>query len=194
MLDYLVILAWMALVGLIGFMASLAMNGYPDYLGMFGPVGTQMIFFFVLTFPVGMYMYLSESRYLYATLGKRKVGIQVVGSEGSLASKKSILVRTIVKLLPWEIAHTCMWQMQYVFYTAGYDAEVPAWIMIGLSLSMLLVGVYIAMIVLRLDRRGPHDILAGTQVVARVDAVPDINDAIDRVLPQAGLECYTTYV
>lgn len=167
LIDYLVILAWIAIVGLVGFVISVMAGGYPDYLGAFGPFGAQIIFFLVMTFPVGAYLYLTESGTHHATFGKRKVGIRVVGSDGGMPSKRSILLRTIIKLLPWEVAHTFVWQMQYVFYRSGYEAEMPEWIFVGLSISIILVVIYIGMIALRPDGRGPHDLLAGTLVVLR---------------------------
>jgi hypothetical protein len=55
--------------------------------------------------------------------------------------------------------------MQYVSYKEGYDAEVPAWIIIGLCMAMAAVLVYVAMIAIRRDGKAPHDIVAGTEVV-----------------------------
>lgn len=167
LIDYLVILFWMAIVGLVAFVASLTIGGYPDYLGMFGPIGTQIIFFFILTLPVGVYLYRTESGARHATLGKRRVGIEVSSADGDSPSIRSILIRTVVKLLPWEIAHTFVWQMQYVFYQFGYEADVPIWIFVGLYVSIVLVVLYISMIVIRRDGRAPHDIAAGTRVVLR---------------------------
>ena len=82
--------------------------------------------------------------------------------------RRNILLRTIVKLLPWEIAHTFVWQMQYVFYKSGYEADVPVWIFVGLNVPIVLIFIYIAMIALRRDGRAPHDLAGGT-IVKRVD-------------------------
>lgn len=165
--DYLAILAWMATIGLVGFVISLIMGGYPDYLGMFGPVGTQIIFFFVLTLPVGVYLYKTESGVRHATVGKRRVGIEVTSTDGGPPSKRNIVIRTVVKLLPWELAHTFIWQMQYVFYQFGYEADVPIWIFVGLNIPAILVILYVSMIAIRRDGRAPHDIASGTRVVLR---------------------------
>lgn len=164
-IDYLVIMAWMATIGLAGIVLSLLFGGYPDFLGSFGPIGTQILFFFVLTFPVGMYLYKTESGHQHATIGKRKTGMQVSGLDGAAPSRRSIFLRTLVKLLPWEIAHTFIWQMQYVFYRSGYEVDVPIWIFLGLNMSMILVIIYVAMIVLRKDGQAPHDIVAKTHVI-----------------------------
>lgn len=76
-IDYLVILIWMVTIGLIGFSLSLLFGGYPDFLGELGPIGTQVLFFFVLTFPVGIYLYKTESGSRHATIGKQKTDMRV---------------------------------------------------------------------------------------------------------------------
>lgn len=164
LIDYLVILAWMVTIGLVGFVLARLFGGYPDFLGTLGPIGTQIVAFFVLTFPVGVYLYKAESGSQHATIGKRKIGLRVSGLDGTAPSRSSIFLRTLVKLLPWEIAHTFVWQMQYVFYRSGYEADMPMWILVGLNASMILVTIYVAMIVLRKDGRAPHDLVAKTYV------------------------------
>lgn len=166
-LDYAIILIWMAFIGLISSLLYLAAGGYPDYLGTLGPFGAQILFFFVLTFPAGLYLYVTESSTRHATFGKRKAGLKVTKTDGGELTKKNILMRTVVKLLPWEIAHTFAWQMQYVFYRNGYDSDVPVWIFIGLQLATVLAVIYVATIAIRRDGRGPHDVAAGTLVVYR---------------------------
>lgn len=164
-IDYLVILIWMATIGLIWFSLSLLFSEYPEFLGELGPIGTQVLFFFILTLPVGIYLYKTESGSRHATIGKRKTGMWVSRLDGAAPSKSSIFLRTLVKLLPWEIAHTFVWQMQYIFYRSGYEADVPSWIFIGLIVSIILVIIYLAMIILRKDGRAPHDLVANTYVV-----------------------------
>lgn len=167
LIDYLVILVWMATIGLASLAVYLLLGEYPNFLGMLGPVGAQTVFFFVLTFPVGLYLFFTESGPRRASFGKRKMSMQVTDVNGGALTKTSILVRTIIKLLPWEIAHTFIWQMQYIFYQNGYNAEVPLWIFVGLNVSTVLVILYLLMIAVRRDARGPHDIFAGTYVVDR---------------------------
>lgn len=84
-----------------GVLSYFFLGGFPDYLGIFGVLGTQAIFFTILTLPVGLYLYLTESSTHQSTLGKRRVGIKVVKVSGSKPSRKNILLRTVVKLLPW---------------------------------------------------------------------------------------------
>lgn len=164
--DYLVILGWMGVVGIVSLGTYLALGHMPDYLGALGPVGSQALFFLVLTLPVALYLFATESGPRHATFGKRKMGLCVVGRNGHVPTKKQILARTFVKLLPWEMAHTFVWQMQYVFYREGYDAMPELWIFVGLNAATALAVLYVAMVMFRRDGRGPHDIVARTQVVS----------------------------
>lgn len=164
--DYLVILGWMAFLAGVSLALYLSLGSIPDYFGTLGPVGAQLLFFSVLTLPVGLYLFVTEAGKRHATFGKRRTGLTVVGTNGRAPTKVRILVRTIIKLLPWEIAHTFMWQMQFVFYKHGYDAMPDAWIFVGLNVATVLAVMYVAMVVFRRDGRGPHDLIAGTQVVA----------------------------
>ena len=164
-IDYLMILAWMAVHGLVSSGIFLFMfDGYPDFLGILGPYFTQLLFFSLLTLPVGMYFYITEAGRHSATAGKRKLGIAVSATNGKL-TKKHVAVRTVIKLLPWEIAHMFIWQLQYGFYVSGYEAPVPTWILAGLIISNILPVIYIAFVFARKDNRSVHDIISRTVVV-----------------------------
>ncbi|HKX72659.1 MAG TPA: RDD family protein [Candidatus Saccharimonadales bacterium] len=166
-LDYLIILLWMAVLAAVNVILFIVIfDGFPDYLGMFGPFWTQLIFFGVLTLPVGLFLYCSEAGPRHATFGKRKAHLKVVSTDGSWATRKQTAVRTVVKLLPWELSHAFIWQMQYVFYEHGYEAAVPAWIFVGLNVATLMALVYVMLVVVRKDRRSVHDLVAGTKVVS----------------------------
>ena len=165
LLDYLVVLGWMALLAAGALVLSVVSGGYPDVLGALGPVGTQAAFLVLLTLPAGLYLYIGESGPAQASWGKRRLGLVVTGIDGSRPSRSRVAVRTVVKLLPWEVAHTLVWQMQAVFRRRGYEADVPVWIMIGLSAVLVVVVAYLAMSLLG-SRRGPHDRAASTVVRA----------------------------
>jgi uncharacterized RDD family membrane protein YckC len=168
-LDYLVILGWMAVLAA-GSLAIDATVGLPDVLGALGPIGAQAVFFTLLTLPVGLYLFRTESGPAQATWGKRRMGLAVT-SAGVRPTRTQIGIRTAVKLLPWEVAHTLIWQMQAVFHRDGYGAEVPVWVFVGLSLVNLAVVVYLAMS-LTGQHRGPHDRASRTAVVRRARRDP----------------------
>lgn len=167
LLDYGVILAWMAFLGLLALLVYLILGSLPDTLGILGPVGSQVLYFFLLTFVVGVYLYRCESGPHHATWGKRRTGLAVVGVVGAAPSRRRVLVRTVVKLLPWELSHFFVWQMMWTFYQHGYDASPPLWVFLGLQASSAAAIVYIAMVIF--TGRGPHDRAAGTVVVGRLE-------------------------
>lgn len=169
-LDYLVILGWMAVLAAGSLVIRVAV-GPPDVLGALGPIGAQVVFFALLTLPVGLYLFLSESGPAQATWGKRRMGLIVTSDDGARPNHGQVAVRTAVKLLPWELAHAFIWQMQAVFYREGYDAAVPVWVIVGLNLVNVAIVVYLAMSLLG-AARGPHDRAARTAVVRRAPLDP----------------------
>lgn len=162
-LDYLAILGWMTVLAAGSLVTSVTV-GLPDVLGALGPVGAEAVFFALLTLPVGLYLFLSESGPAQATWEKRRMGLMVTAEDGARPTRRQVAIRTVVKLLPWEVAHAFIWQMQAVFHREGYEAEVPVWVFVGLSLVCVAVVVYLAMSLLG-PRRGPHDRASRTTVV-----------------------------
>lgn len=140
LLDYVVILAWMAFLGLLSFLTYVVTGSLPDTLEPFGPLGSQVLYFFLLTFVVGVYLYRCESGPHHATWGKRRLA--VAGIDGAAPSRRRILVRTVVKLLPWEAAHFFVWQMMWTFYQHGYDAAPPAWVSGAAGFSCRGIGLH----------------------------------------------------
>ena len=164
-LDYLVILAWMIILGLVSAIIFLTRGELPDTLGMFGPIGSELLYFLLLTFVVGIYLYRTESGPHRSTWGKRRMGLEVIGIDGSVPKRTKILLRTVVKLLPWETAHFFIWQLMGVIYREGKDATPGAWIFVGMHAATAAAIVYVAMVMA--SGRGPHDLAAGTRVRLR---------------------------
>ncbi|MBV1778820.1 RDD family protein [Paeniglutamicibacter sp. ABSL32-1] len=167
-LDYLAILAWMTILGVASLVVFLVRGELPDTLGTIGPVGSQLVYFLLLTFVVGIYLYRTEAGPHHATWGKRRMGLEVTGADGAAPSRAKILLRTIVKLLPWELAHFFVWQMMYVYYREGYESEPPPWIFVGLNAASAAALLYVVMVLA--TGRGPHDAAAGTTVRLRAAA------------------------
>ena len=168
-LDYLVILAWMAVLGAASALVFLVRGELPDTLGTLGPLGSQLVYFLLLTFVVGSYLYLTESGAHHASWGKRRMGLEVARADGAVPGRRMILLRTIVKLLPWEGAHFFMWQMMYVYYREGYEATPPVWVFLGLNAATVAALLYVVMVLA--TGRGPHDVAAGTRVRLRGEPV-----------------------
>jgi hypothetical protein len=82
LLDYVVILAWMTFLGLLSFLTYVVLGSLPDTVGTLGPFGSQVLYFFLLTFVVGVYLYRCESGPHHSTWGERRMGLAVVGVDG----------------------------------------------------------------------------------------------------------------
>ncbi|MBT2496011.1 RDD family protein [Microbacterium sp. ISL-59] len=163
LVDYAVILGWMATLALVTVILTAITGEMFNWLEL-GTAGAQLLGFLLLVLPVGVYLFLGESSSRQATLGKRALGLRVVDARnGDRPSRPRILVRTIVKLLPWEIAHFAVWHTIAIVAEGG--SEFPAWLMIVLVAADVLPLVYVAFVLFQKDRRGPHDLIAGTRVV-----------------------------
>ena len=95
-------------------------------------------------------------------MGKRLVGVQVAdASSGAPIRFSRALLRTVVKLFPWELAHLTnnlpvpMW----------YDPEPEA--RYGFFFVLLLLVVYVMVIVITRRRQSVHDVVAKTVVLCR---------------------------
>jgi uncharacterized RDD family membrane protein YckC len=131
----------------------------------------------LLTLPVALYFALAESSPRGATLGKRALGLRVVGPGGPAGQAEGraspsgpggrrlsfgrSLLRSALKLAPWEAAHAALW------HTPGWPThpEPGAATVAGSALALLGAGWY-ALSLFVGDRRTPYDRAAGSVVVA----------------------------
>ena len=183
LLDYLVIFAWMTVLAVASLAVNLTMGDSPDVLGAVGPFGAQAVFSTLLTLPVGLYLYLNESGPAQATWGKRRMGLVVRSYDGARPGRGQIAIRTVVKLLPWEISHTLIWQMQAVFHRSGYEAEIPTWIFVGLGAVDIAILVYLGTSLLG-RQLGPHDRASRTIVgdSSSVDLEDPVGDLCQHIM------------
>lgn len=173
LVDYGLILAYLAALAGVALGAYALTGKLYDWLSL-GTAGAELLGFVILVLPVGVYLYLCEASERQATLGKRLLRLRVVdATSGGRLSKPRVLVRTIVKLLPWEVAHFMVWQA--VAYTATGATNFPVWLSVGFVVANALPIVYVVMVLLQRDRRGPHDLIARSKVV-RDAADRDISD------------------
>jgi uncharacterized RDD family membrane protein YckC len=164
LIDYCVIVLYaVCLFGLAIAFYTHMFGGPPD-LNVIGRAKSQALGFVTLTVPIGVYLFLTESGKRHATFGKRAMKLVVASVKAKNVTKKQILIRTIVKLLPWEIAHTFVWQVTYYTQQGGTP---PLWVMAGLTVSNVLPVVYVAIVLFRKDHCGPHDLTAGTIVAVK---------------------------
>lgn len=109
--------------------------------------------------PVWLYFILCDSSSRGATLGKRPFRLQVVGTDHRTISRSRALLRTAVKLLPWELVHIS------AFALSMDMSELSVWQMAGLIIANGLVIAYVVVLVVRRGQRTIHDFAAQTKVV-----------------------------
>lgn len=119
----------------------------------------QLLGFVLVTLPVGLYFALLEAAPSQATWGKARMRLRVVGLQGERPRLRRSLTRTTWKFVPWELAHTCVWQLTFT------PEALPPLAVAGLVLVWLLVGANALSIWRRADHRALYDLLAGTAVI-----------------------------
>lgn len=137
-------------------------------------VGWFYIGYTLLTVSLPTWLYFAgyESSNEQSTLGKQWLGIDVTGPDGGRPSFWRALLRTLLKLLPFEVAHMAIALPANPFVDPlSGSLSVPALedlsgsVIAGILLALLLLGGILLTMALHPDRRGPHDLLAGTYVM-----------------------------
>jgi uncharacterized RDD family membrane protein YckC len=156
--DYAAVAAYLGVLALAGALGRAAgvLPGQVTTPG--GRVVGQLVTFAVLTVPVTLWFAWWEAAPRGATPGKRLLGLRVGRLDGGGLRWTGSLLRSLVKItLPWELAHTGVWNS---LVWPGPDAPVNivlftlANAVLALNLIALFVGA----------RRPPYDHLAGTVV------------------------------
>lgn len=157
-LDYLVVAAYLTVVVLAGAVFQMAAPHFAaDIFG--GPVRGQLVGFAIVTLPVVLYFALGEATAAGGTWGKRRRHLRVISMHGCRIGIGRSLVRSGIKFLPWELSHTCIWQV-----THSPDPGLPVFAA-GFTAVWLCVGLYAASMFTNRQRRTLYDLAAGTRVV-----------------------------
>ena len=162
-LDYLVVLAYLVVLGCISWALMRSASGEAWLEFTSRPSRMELVVFLVTVLPVGAYFALMESSPRGATLGKRRMRLRVVRLGGGRLSLGRAVLRSAVKLLPWQIAHTSL------IHIPGWPLDPqppPTWVTGSMGLVWALVGFYVIALAVRRDRRLPYDWIAGSQVVS----------------------------
>jgi uncharacterized RDD family membrane protein YckC len=121
----------------------------------------QLYVFLTISLPVWTYFALMDSKTARGTLGKRIFKLKVIReSRAESPGNCRSYLRTILKLLPWEIAHAGV-----IFPTPLYfedEATLRAWTYVGIA---LLIG-YVVSLMLSKKRQTIYDHMVGTQVIS----------------------------
>ena len=150
-LDYLIIITYGAV--LFGITTTIGVASISPFEG-------QIVGFISLTLPVFLYFYLMEKGRLAATLGKRVMNISVQTNTGN--NSQRVLLRNILKFIPWEIAHL---GVHWIIYYSGIDRAPPVWVWVALILPQVIVVGYILSIILYRGESSLYDKIANTRIV-----------------------------
>jgi len=161
MLDYLVIVGYIIVLTLIAIGLMYAVDSSQAVVMFTNPFVADLLTFLTLVLPVILYHALLESSVHQATWGKQKIGIKVIDVKGSRLSRPQALLRSLVKFLPWQMAHTC------IYHVKGWPSapEMTSEIVVGLVVVWVLVGVYVSSLILSKTHRTPYDWLASACVI-----------------------------
>lgn len=161
-LDYLIVLAYIIILAGINYGFILFYGGLDKIFPIFTSLIVKDAFaFLTLILPVILYFSLYESSCHQATWGKRKVGLKVVNADGGRLTYPQALIRTGIKFIPWQIAHTSIYQIQGI--VSGTEATPINYS--GFVLVYALVGIYILSAVISKRHRTPYDWVVGSYVV-----------------------------
>ena len=156
--DYLAILAWLAVTTLVIGLASAA--GWIDLMPIWSrPIAAELFIPLITVVPYFIYLVVTESGPAHATWGKRRSHLVVGNADGSVARPGRIVVRNLVKVLPWQFGHMAAMR----FATGAQIGLAAAFNTMSLILLIAVAGPALA------GRRGLHDRIAGTSVQALPD-------------------------
>ena len=157
-LDYLAIALYLVVITILGLTVNASFPNIPRVL-FDNPVSGQITGFFAITLPVTLYFALLESSAWQATWGKQRQHLKVICTNGERLSSTRAVGRTVLKFIPWELAHTCIWQVS--FAPQGPSPLIKA----GFALVWILVGANAISLLVSKSHQTLYDQLAGTYVV-----------------------------
>ncbi|MCI5047390.1 MAG: RDD family protein [Aquisalinus sp.] len=158
--DYAVLGVYVALLTALSF-ALMGTDTAPPETRL-DKVIAQLLAFATLTLPVILYFSLMESTGNGGTLGKRLLRIKVMRSSGGKTGLPRALMRNVLKFLPWEIAHTAIWQVP----GRPFVDEMP-WPNLLACVGAIICALWYMSSLFRADKRSFYDKVAGTKVVHR---------------------------
>ena len=159
-LDYIIIAGYLLFVVAVGIVVNTYFPTVAHEL-FSNPLSGQITGFLILTLPVSLYFILFESSAWQATWGKRKKGLQVTRTDGTRLTFLRAGSRTLLKFIPWELAHTCIWQISFARQAP------PQIIIVGFVVVWILVGANIISLWISPTHQTLYDWLASTYVVVK---------------------------
>lgn len=158
-MDYLVVLVYLVLLTALAWTVNSIFPNISQEL-FDNPLSAQITVIVLLTMPVILYFAWYESSGWQATLGKRWKNLKVVSATGGRLSRTRAAFRTVLKFVPWELAHTCIWQIRFA------PQEPSPMITAGFALVWILVGANIISLLISPTHQTLYDRLSGAYIVA----------------------------
>ena len=110
LVDYAIVLAYVGVLAAVGLLSGAAPAAAVH--GLAGRVLAQVVAAALLSVPATLWLAWRERSPGRGTPGKRLLGLRTRTTTGDRLSFRTALLRTACKvLLPWELAHTVVWNM-----------------------------------------------------------------------------------
>lgn len=122
-------------------------------------VSSDLSAFFLLILPVIVYFGWQEGSTRQSSWGKRRVGLRVTSAKGQPIGYTQSFLRSILKFVPWQMAHTAIFQLTF----ANSGPTIGIYLLLAAAYGLAIV--YIVAIWRRQDHRALYDELAGTAVI-----------------------------
>jgi uncharacterized RDD family membrane protein YckC len=163
--DYGFIVVYVGFLILVGVLGR-AVGALPtDIATPTGRVVAQLVIFAVLTLPVTAWFAGWEATPGGATPGKRLLGLRVrTTSDGRLSLPQSLLRTALKFTIPWELAHTAVWNMLVWPGDPSVAVDTLLLSLANAAIAIDVVSLFVG------SRRTPYDRIVGT--IVRVDPVP----------------------
>jgi len=155
-LDYFIILGYLILITLLFLTVNRLTSGLQWLFA--SRIQAQVTVFLLLTLPVTLYFAIGESSVRQATWGKQRLGLKVTDTKGNKISFWRAFVRTLLKVIPWEISHTLIWKIRFSPQTD------PILINSGFALVYVLIGLNTSSLIMTKTHQTLYDFLAKTFV------------------------------
>ena len=154
--DYFIVAVYMGVL----FFVSFLITGGRLRLDVLTTPGTrQLLGAVTLTLPVVVYFAISEASTRQGTIGKLTTRLMVTDLSLRRISFGRSLVRSALKFLPWELAHTFVHRVPAL-------GPIPGGALAALLASIALASIYLVGL-FGGQRRPVYDLIAGTRVVSR---------------------------
>ncbi len=162
MFDYLVILGYLVALAVASLLLTLGPFG-SDWSGLLStPLRKDLLAFLATVLPVATYFTWNEGSAAGATWGKRRVGLKVVDLDGQPLGKRRALVRSVVKFVPWQMAHTALFNIPGFPMATGNPPNWTVWLLGGM---WVVVAAYLVGLTPLSGGRTIYDRLSASQVI-----------------------------